>query len=78
MVANELTLRDQQEKWYRPAKGSRQLRIAFGSKLVTGGFQIWTTETRLTEGMKTMVGAIFAFDGSSKIQTRKLLKPLIA
>ncbi len=59
----------------RRARVHASSRIAFGSKLVTGGFQIWTTETRLTEGMIDTAGAIFAFDGIIQNPDRKPSNP---
>src|SRR5262249_16442791 len=34
--------------------------IAFGSKLVTGGYSLWTPDTRISEGMMDTAASIFA------------------
>jgi len=34
--------------------------IAFGSKLVTGGYSVWTPDTRISEGMMDTAASVFA------------------
>ncbi len=37
-------------------------RIAFGSKFVTGGYSIWTPDTRINEAMVDVAANVLAFD----------------
>jgi hypothetical protein len=47
--------------------------IAFGSRLVTGGYSIWTPDTRLMEAMVDTAAGVFAFDAI--IQNPEPFKP---
>ena len=50
-------------------------RIAFGSKLVTGGYSIWTPDTRLTEAMVDTAAGVFAFDAIIQNPDRRAENP---
>ncbi len=41
---------------------SRSSKVAFGSRMVTGGYSAWTSDTRVTESMVSTLSDIFAFD----------------
>jgi hypothetical protein len=49
--------------------------IAFGSKLVTGGYSIWTPNTRIGEGMVDIAAGVFAFDAIIQNPDRRTENP---
>jgi hypothetical protein len=50
-------------------------RIAFGSKLVTGGYSVWTPDTRISEGMVDTAASVFAFDAIIQNPDRRAENP---
>jgi hypothetical protein len=50
-------------------------RIAFGSKLVTGGFSAWTPDTRISEAMVDIAAAVLAFDAIIQNSDRRADNP---
>jgi hypothetical protein len=50
-------------------------RVAFGSKLVTGGYSIWTPDTRISETMEDTAAAVFAFDAIVQNPDRRTDNP---
>jgi hypothetical protein len=49
--------------------------IAFGSKLMTGGFSAWTPDTRIKEAMYDIAAAVFAFDAIIQNPDRRTSNP---
>lgn len=50
-------------------------RIAFGSRLVTGGYSVWTPDTRLTQAMIDTAAGVFAFDAIIQNPDRRTKNP---
>jgi hypothetical protein len=50
-------------------------RVAFGSRLVTGGYATWTPDTRISEGMADTAAAIFVFDAITQNPDRRSENP---
>ena len=50
-------------------------RVAFGSRLVTGGYSVWTPSTQISEAMVNIAAAIFAFDGIIQNVHRRTKNP---
>ncbi len=50
-------------------------RVAFGSKLVTGGYSVWTPDTRISEAMVDTAAGIFAFDAIIQNPDRRTENP---
>jgi hypothetical protein len=50
-------------------------RVAFGSSLVTGGYSIWTPDTRISEAMTDVAAGIFAFDAIIQNPDRRTENP---
>ncbi len=50
-------------------------RVAFGSKLVTGGYSVWTPDTRISEAMVDMAASVFAFDAIIQNHDRRTENP---
>ena len=50
-------------------------RVAFGSRLVTGGYSAWTPDTRISEAMVDIAAAIFTFDAISQNPDRRSDNP---
>jgi hypothetical protein len=50
-------------------------RVAFGSKLVTGGYSIWTPDTPISEAMVDPAASIFAFDAIIQNPDRRTSNP---
>jgi hypothetical protein len=50
-------------------------RLAFGSRLVTGGYSVWTPDTRISEGMTDTAAAVFAFDAIIQNPDRRTDNP---
>jgi hypothetical protein len=50
-------------------------RVAFGSRLVTGGYSVWTPDTRISDGMADTAAAIFAFDAIAQNADRRSENP---
>jgi hypothetical protein len=49
--------------------------IAFGSRLVTGGYSIWTPDTRINEAMVDTAAGVFAFDAIIQNPDRRAENP---
>jgi hypothetical protein len=49
--------------------------VAFGSKLVTGGYSVWTPDTRISEGMTDEAAGVFAFDAIIQNPDRRTDNP---
>lgn len=54
------------------AAGSK---VAFGSRMITGGYTTWTPDTRIKEGMRDTAAAIFVFDAIIQNVDRKSNNP---
>ena len=50
-------------------------RVAFGSRLVTGGYSAWTPDTRISEAMADTAAAIFTFDAITQNPDRRSDNP---
>ena len=50
-------------------------RVAFGSKLVTGGYSVWTPDTRISEAMVDTAAGVFAFDAIVQNPDRRAENP---
>jgi hypothetical protein len=50
-------------------------RVAFGSKLVTGGYSVWTPDTRINEAMVDTAASVFAFDAIIQNPDRRTDNP---
>ena len=50
-------------------------RIAFGTRLITGGYHAWTPDTRITEAMFELACQVFAFDGITQNSDRRVGNP---
>jgi HipA-like protein len=50
-------------------------RVAFGSRLVTGGYSVWTPDTRISDAMVDTAAAIFAFDAIAQNPDRRSGNP---
>lgn len=49
--------------------------VAFGSRLVTGGYSAWTPDTRISEAMVDTAAAIFTFDAIAQNPDRRSENP---
>jgi hypothetical protein len=49
--------------------------VGFGSRLVTGGYSVWTPDTRISEAMVNTAAAIFAFDAIAQNPDRRSANP---
>jgi hypothetical protein len=49
--------------------------VAFGSRLITGGYSVWTPDTRISEAMVNTAAAIFAFDAITQNPDRRSENP---
>jgi hypothetical protein len=49
--------------------------LAFGSKLITGGFSVWTPDTHIKGGMADLAASIFAFDAIIQNPDRRVGNP---
>jgi hypothetical protein len=50
-------------------------RVAFGSRLITGGFAVWQQEIQIDEAMLAVAGAIFVFDAVVQNADRRADNP---
>lgn len=49
--------------------------VAFGSKVITGGYSAWSAGTKISESMLPFAAAIFAFDGMIQNPDRRVSNP---